>query len=362
MIGRARQLDRLRDAFDQAARDRSCQLFTVLGAAGVGKSRLVMEFLASLDDAIVVRSRCLSYGQGITYFPVVELVRQLAARPTDATGALAVAALLGETDEPTTPEEIAWAIRKMLEREAAERPLVMVVEDLHWGEPALLDLIEHIADFSRDAPVLLLCLARPELLDRRAGWAGGKLNATTVLLEPLSPKETDELIESLAPVDEVLRARVRVAAEGNPLFVEEMLALVRDNPDENVVVPATIRALLAARLDQLDPRERALLEYGAVEGQVFHRGAIEALAPEEREVARRLLGLVRKELIRSDRPLVDGDEAFRFRHSLIRDTAYEALPKAARAELHERFAAWLDTQGADLVELEEMTGYHLEQP
>jgi tetratricopeptide (TPR) repeat protein len=204
-------------------------------------------------------------------------------------------------------------------------------------------------------------MARPELLDRRAGWAGGKVNATSVLLEPLGPEEADSMIESLARLDDGLRARIRDAAEGNPLFVEEMVALVKESGDGNVTVPPTIQALLAARLDQLDASERGVLERGAVEGRVFHRGAVQALAPEELQTVARLTSLVRKELVRPDKAQFEGEDAFRFRHLLIRDAAYDALPKAIRAELHERFAAWLAGHGSDLVELDEILGYHLEQ-
>jgi len=360
MVGRTTELRRLHDAFEQAQRDRSCQLFTILGSAGVGKSRLTAEFLDGLD-AMSLRGRCLSYGEGITYWPLVEALLQLGAKPADEAAAAALASVLGETTEPTTPDEIAWAFRKTLEQAATDRPVVCVFDDLHWGEPAFLDLVEHVADLSRDAPILLLCLARPELLERRPGWGGGKLNATTVLLEPLSATETDELIEQLGEMNEQLRARIREAAEGNPLFVEEMLAMVRESQDGDVVVPPTIQALLAARLDQLDAAERVVLERGAVEGKVFHRGAVEALTPEEHQAPQRLLALVRKELIRPDRPQIAGDDAYRFRHLLIRDAAYDALPKATRADLHERFAVWLEEQGADLVELDEILGYHLEQ-
>jgi class 3 adenylate cyclase/tetratricopeptide (TPR) repeat protein len=361
MVGRERQRRILPEAFANVRADRACHLVTILGAAGVGKSRLAAEFLADVD-ATVVRGRCLSYGEGITYWPVVEVLKQLGTKPTDGTAAAAVGVLLGETDEPATPDEIAWALRKTFEQVASERPLVAVFDDLHWGEPAFLDLVEHIADFSRESPILLLCMARPELLDRRPGWAGGKLNATTVLLEPLTPQETDELIERLAAVDDALRTRIREAAEGNPLFVEEMLAMVRESGNGGeVVVPPTIQALLAARLDQLDPSERAVLERGAVEGKVFHRGAVEALTPEETEVPARLMALVRKELVRPDQAQLAGDDAFRFRHLLIRDAAYDALPKTVRAELHERFARWLEEHGTDLVELDEILGYHLEQ-
>jgi class 3 adenylate cyclase/tetratricopeptide (TPR) repeat protein len=360
MVGRETEMRRLRDAFEQATRDRSCQLFTILGSAGVGKSRLTAELLGALD-ATVVRGRCLSYGEGITYWPLAEVLIQLGSRPADTAAAAALASVLGEADEPTTPDEIAWAFRKTLEEAAAERPLVCVFDDLHWAEPVFLDLVEHVADLARDAPILLLCMARPELLDRRPGWGGGKLNATTVLLEPLSPGETDELIDHLGEMDPGLQARIREAAEGNPLFVEEMLAMVRDSGDGEVLVPPSIQALLAARLDQLDEAERVVLERGSIEGNVFHRGAVEALAPDEPQAPQRLVALVRKELIRPDRSQIAGDDAFRFRHLLIRDTAYDALPKAKRADLHERFAVWLEEHGADLVELDEIVGYHLEQ-
>ena len=360
MVGRETELRRLHDAYEQAVRNRSCQLFTVLGSAGVGKSRLAYEFLSGLD-ATVVRGRCLSYGEGITYFPVVEVLTQLGVRPEDAAAAAAVASVMGETDDPTTSDEIAWAFRKTLEQAAAEGPLVCVFDDIHWAEPALLELLEHLADWSRDAPILLMCMARPELLDRQPGWAGGKMNATTVLLEPLSADETELLLQKLGGVGSDLRDKILVAADGNPLFVEEMLAMVRSSADGDVTVPPTIQALLAARLDQLETSERALLECGAVEGKVFHRGAVQALAPDEVEVPQRLMGLVRKELVRSDRAMLPGEDAFRFRHLLIRDAAYDGLPKSARADLHERFALWLDERGPDLVELDEVVGYHLEQ-
>jgi class 3 adenylate cyclase/tetratricopeptide (TPR) repeat protein len=364
MVGRERQRTLLQDAFANAVGERSCQLFTVLGAAGVGKSRLAGEFLGSLEEATVVRGRCLSYGDGIGYWPVTEVVKQLLAdRPAEGVVA-GLGAILGDESATGSPEEIAWAFRRLLEARAAERPLVVIFEDIHWGEPGFLDLVEHVADLSRDSPILLLCLARPELLDQRPAWGGGKLNATNVLLEPLGPGESAELIASLLSEDRIdtdLRERILSSAAGNPLFVEEMVAMVAEHDPSEVSVPPTIQALLAARLDQLDAEERDVLERGSVEGHVFHRGAVMALAPEETGVERRLVALVRKDLVRPERPLVADDEAFRFRHILIRDTAYEALPKALRAELHQRFADWLLLHGAELVELDELAGYHLER-
>jgi class 3 adenylate cyclase/tetratricopeptide (TPR) repeat protein len=372
-VGRERELGLLREAFGRVVSDRSCQLFTLLGTAGVGKSRLVEEFLGSLDGVRVVRGRCLSYGEGITYYPVVEVLLQLfGADPDTAIGELAadesaagaLRALLGGEGVVTSTNEAAWAFRKLLETVARETPLAVVLDDIHWGEPTFLELVEHVADLSRDAPILLLCVARPELLDKGVGWGGGKLNATTSLLEPLDALATDVLIEALlagGKLDEVLRARIRDAAGGNPLFVEEMLALVHESDNAHVTVPPTIQALLAARLDQLEPSERGVLERGSVEGKEFHRGAVVALAPEEAAPDAQLMNLVRKDLIRPDRPTLPGEDAYRFRHLLIRDAAYEALPKAVRAELHQLLALWLDGRGADLVEQDEIVGYHLEQ-
>jgi class 3 adenylate cyclase/tetratricopeptide (TPR) repeat protein len=367
LVGRDRELRRLQEAFAQAVDDRSCQLFTILGVAGIGKSRLTGEFLGSVENATVVRGRCLPYGEGITYWPVVEVLKQLpspAELGLEPSAVGAIERLLGGEPAVSRSEEIPWAFRKLLERVAESAPVVAVFDDIHWAEPTFLELLEHVADLSRDVPLLLLCLARPELLDRRPGWGGGKLNATTLLLEPLSSTETDELLERLlrdTALDRDLQARIREAAEGNPLFVEEMVALVEESGDGEVAVPATIQALLAARLDQLEPAERGVLERGSVEGRVFHRGAVQALAPDETQVERRLTDLVRKELVRPDKPQLAGEDAYRFRHLLIRDAAYDALPKATRAELHERFAVWLEEHGAGLVELDEIVGYHLEQ-
>ena len=373
MVGRARELERLRAAMAQAVTDGSCQLFTVLGAAGVGKSRLSSEFLDGLTGTTVVRGTCLSYGEGITYWPVVEILKQLLGRTPgrrlaelglDRRASLALQALLGEAADQTSGEEIAWAVRRLLETEAERAPLVVVLDDIHWGEDAFLDLVDHVADLSRDAAILLLCMGRPELLDRRPNWGGGKLNATTVLLEPLAADDAEALVGALlagAAVGDGLRARILEAAEGNPLFVLEMAGLVRDSPGAAVSVPPTIQALLAARLDQLDPTERGVLERGSVEGRVFHRGAVQALSPSEAELGPPLTALVRRELVRPDRAQLPGEDAYRFRHLLIRDAAYDALPKSTRADLHERFATWIGEHSEGLVEADEVVGYHLEQ-
>jgi len=349
LVGRRSELEQLRQAFERTVREQRCHLFTLLGPAGVGKSRLVREFLAGID-AQVLEGRCLDYGEGITFWPVISVLKQLGERAQ---------ATLARVDEgASTPNELFWAVRAQLEEVARERPLVVCFDDIQWGEETFLDLVDHVADLSRGAPLLLLCVARPELLDKRPGWGGGKLNATTILLEPLTRDECAELIAIHGGVESQTEERILAAADGNPLFVEEMVALVREDGD--VRVPSTVQALLQARLDQLARDERTVMERGAVEGQIFHRGAVLELT-REHDVEPQLAGLVRKELIHPTRPTLAGDHAFRFRHLLIRDAAYDALPKETRAQLHERFADWLERNGRELIELDEVLGYHLEQ-
>ena len=345
-VGRERELAALAQAWARAIAQNGCELVTVVGEPGVGKSRLVAEALDSIG-ARVARGRCLPYGEGITYWPVIEVVKQLAALPSEPAAAVALRSLLGESEQGTSADQIAWAFRKLLEEQA---PLVICLDDIQWGEETYLDLVEATALLSAGAPILLLCMARPELLERRPAWPG------VMRLEPLSADEADALIHDEVAKD--LRERIAHAAGGNPLFISEMLAMARERDD--VEVPPTLRALLAARLDQLDEPERRVLERGSVEGELFHRGAVQALAPQEQQVTARLTSLVRRDLVRPDRAQLVGEDAFRFRHLLIRDAAYEALPKSVRAELHERFADWLDERGG-VVELDEIVGYHLEQ-
>jgi class 3 adenylate cyclase/tetratricopeptide (TPR) repeat protein len=351
LVGRESERDRLWRDFEDAARQRTCRLFTLLGPAGIGKSRLVADFLERVGEgADVFRGRCLSYGEGITYWPLVEMLIAVDVEPESVIG--------------TSPAETQLAFRRLLEARAAERPQVVVIDDLQWAEPVFVDLVAHVADLSRDVPIFLLCVARTELLDVRPDWGGGKVNASSLLLEPLEAAECAELIDRLgaAPLDAGLRDKITVASAGNPLFVEEMLAMVREHGgDGEIAVPPTIHALLQARIDSLDGDVRLVMERGAVEGEVFHRGSVAVLAPDlvRPAVESHLQTLVRKELIRAAPPTFPRDEGFRFRHLLIRDAAYESLPKSTRAELHERFADWLSTH--DLVERDEIVGYHLEQ-
>jgi class 3 adenylate cyclase/tetratricopeptide (TPR) repeat protein len=401
MVGRAKELSLLEHALERAVTDRTSHLFTLMGPAGVGKSRLVHEFLTgSAAGATVLRGRCLSYGEGITLFPLAEVIHRAAAildtdppplardkldsvlaGASDAERAAGLVAGLFGWAEPGTPEDAFWAVRKLLEHLARERPVVVVFDDIHWGEPTFLDLIEHLADWTREAALLLLCIARPELLEVRPGWGGGKMNATSILLEPLPADEASTLVDNLlgrADIRQAARDRILEAAEGNPLFVEEMLAMLIDDgllrledgawraveDLADVTVPPTIHLLLAARLDRLDAEERGVIERGAVEGKVFHSGAVATLSPQtvRPQVRSRLLALARKELIRPDRPEFAGEDAFRFRHLLIRDAAYQAMPKEQRADLHERYAGWLADAARDrMVEYEEILAHHLEQ-
>ena len=335
-VGRERELALLRQAWERVQSQQLCELVTVVGDAGIGKSRLIAELLASIE-ATVVRGRCLPYGDGITYWPVVEVLKQLDDRPTDEAAVAALGSLLGETEEVSSADEIAWAFRKLLEHAAAERPLVVLFDDIQWGEETFRDLIEHVALLSSGAPILLLCTARPELIERRPTWP------VTLRLEPLGEDHVEELIPGR--ISGELRMKIARAAGGNPLFIEEMLAMAAE-ANGGVVVPPTLQALLAARLDQLEREERNVLERGSIEGVSFHRGAVQALGSEETHVTARLAALVRKELIRPDRSQLVGEDGFRFRHLLIRDAAYDALPKAKRAELHELFATWLYQHGA----------------
>ena len=291
-VGRATELTQIVEAWEQAQSQSRCDLVTVVGDAGVGKSRLVAEALAQVESR-VVRGRCLPYGDGITYWPVVEVVKQLATLPSDPVAAAAIRSLLGESDVGTGGDEIAWAFRKLLEDQA---PLVLVLDDLQWGDETFLDLVESTALLSAGAPLLLLCMARPELLERRPGWPGA------LRLEPLAAEDADSLIGESVPQD--LRDRIAHAAGGNPLFISEMLAMAAEHAE--VEVPPTLRALLAMRLDQLDGAERKVLERGSVEGELFHRGAVQALTPEEPQVTTRLAALVRRQLIRTDRAQLRG--------------------------------------------------------
>ena len=380
LIGRIDDLRGLREAFDAAAAERACRLVTVLGPAGIGKSRLVGELLGTLgEQASALAGRCLPYGEGITYWPLVEMVRALggeqavdevlAGHHDAAAIATQIRGAIGASAPAGSPDETFWAVRRLFEALAERRPLIVCFEDIHWAEPTLLDLIEYLAGWSRGRPILLVCIARSDLLDHRPGWLTPRPNANVVVLEPLATTEADALVESLlgdVQLDSETRARIAEAAEGNPLFVEQIVALHAEDPQAAgwAAVPRSIQALLAERLDRLAPEERELLERAAVVGRDFPLTAVAHLSrPEIRSsVATLLLALRRRGLVTPDpTPAFQGD-GYRFRHILIRDAAYAGMSLEARAELHEQFADWIERTATDrVVELGEIVGYHVEQ-
>lgn len=354
LVGRQSELLTLRQAWSRTVHDSRCHLLTLLGPAGVGKSRLVSELLDDIGhEPLVLRGRCLHYGDGITFWPVIEALAPVSERVGHVLDNLKAGGV-------AAPEELFWEIRRALEILAVEQPLVLHIDDLQWAEPMLLDLLDHVVDVSRGAAILLLCTARIELLEERPGWGGGKVNSTTMLLEPLARAESEALVELLeGALSADALARVVAASEGNPLFIIEMVTLAGERG--TIAVPSTIHAVLAERLEQLPDDERQLLQLAAVEGEVFHRGAVRALVGQPtRGIDAQLTALVRKELIRPYPMTIGGDDAFRFRHALLRDSAYSGLPKEARAFLHESLTEWVVTAG-DQVEADEVAAWHLEQ-
>ncbi len=402
IVGRDRELSLLREAFDRATQGPSCRLVTVIGPPGVGKTRLSAELISWLEGrARVLQGRCLPYGDGITYWPVAEVIREAGAIREEEAAEEAVAkiaslcgddedtatiaerltSVIGLTDNLAPPQETFWAVRRLLEAMARHEPLAVVFDDIHWGEATFLDLVEYLAGWSTGAPILLLCLTRPDLMDSRPAWGTAVPDATSIRLDPLTEEDSERLIDNLlgrAPLDEEVRARIRLAAEGNPLFVEEILRMLVDDgllqlddgrwgaagDLESISIPPTISALLSARLERLSREELAVVQRAAVVGKVFWWGAVAELSPvaEQSTVGGHLQALVRKELVRPDRSRFTDEDAFRFSHILIRDAAYAGTTKELRAELHEGFADWVERRTADrMSEFEEVVGYHLEQ-
>lgn len=402
IIGREREVTLLNEALQRAIEEHTCHMFTLLGPAGVGKSRLAAEVLrVAPEDAVAVKGRCLPYGEGITFWPIIEIVKQVAQIdeadsserakrkislivgdvPDGGLVASIVEQVIGLSDPTASREEIFWGIRKFLELLARRAPLIAIFDDIHWGEPTLLDLIDHIVTWSRTTPIFMLCMARPDLIETRPDWSGGKPNVASVLLEPLTEEYTEALLDSLlggGAVAPEARARILDASAGNPLFVEEMVSMLIDQgllARENghwvpttdlskLTVPPTIQALLATRLDRLQRPERQIVERGSVVGRVFTTRGVVQLSPEplKPQVKTHLTTLERKEFVARDTFVLGGEETFKFRHILIRDAAYNSMPKESRAELHEAFADWLaEILGERVTEQEEILGYHLEQ-
>jgi class 3 adenylate cyclase/tetratricopeptide (TPR) repeat protein len=400
LVGREAELATLDAAYREAVDERSCRLVTLLANPGVGKSRLSEEFLRSVSgDAEVLRGRCLSYGDGITFWPLAEAVRQAAdIREDDAPdAALAklatlaaddkevverVASVIGLSTVDFAVEEIFWGTRRLFEHIGRRKPLVILLDDIHWAAPTFLDLLENLLGSVTDAPVLLLCAARHELLEERAAWAESE-GARRVALQPLTESDTERIVETLlggAGVDEEARRRIVAAAEGNPLFVEQLVSMLVESDLlrfeagrwtassdlADLAVPPSIQALLAARLDRLEGEERAVVEPASVIGLIFARDAVQELAPEtiRERVTAHLVGLTGKQLVRPADPSDDNHDHYRFDHVMIREAAYGGLLKRARATFHERFADWADRLNRERgrgAEYEEILGYHLEQ-
>jgi class 3 adenylate cyclase len=374
-VGRERECNELREAFALTCEARTCSLCTIVGPAGIGKTRIARELVAEVgDSATIAVGRCLSYGEGITYHPLIEIVRQLAgddpARgiaelmgPGEEAELVArrMRGLVGLSDETAPAEETFWAVRKLFEAAAAARPLIVGFEDVHWAEPLLLDLIEYLVGFSAGTPIFLVCLARPEFVETRPSWGVRDRKRSVVALEALTEADARELVHALVSgePDALETARIVRTAEGNPLFLEQLVATDEER-GETATLPPSIQAVLAARIAGLDPAERAVLERASVEGRNFRWGSVAALLSESDRDAlgQHLMALVRRQLIQPDPSASSVEDAFRFKHALIQEAAYDGLPKEVRADLHERLARLL---GAGPDGEDEIVGFHLEQ-
>ncbi len=402
-VGREHELSLLQLAYRRALRDRRAQLATVLGEPGIGKTRLVEEAIARLEgDPLVLRGRCLPYGDGITFFPVGEAVSAAAAIGGDDEAEIAqakvaslvpaeeagVAAMVSEAiglgGSGGAPEETLWAIRRYFELLATERPLVLVFDDLQWAEPTFLDLVVQLAERSRGVPELVVAVARPELFEQRPGWGGGAANAVAISLEPLTGREGADLVRHIVPdgaVEDDLAVSLVATGGGNPLFLHEYVAmllevggLVRDGERWRAsddpgggsagMTPPTLTGLLTARLHRLPDDEREALTHASVIGKVFSVPELTALVtgPQQGELADVMDRLVERDLIAPPSGDAAPSTRLEFRHQLLRDAAYGSLPKARRAELHETFATWLEGGAPDRAEeTAEIAGFHLAQ-
>ena len=408
-IGRGRELSLMADLFERVVREQAPHLVTLSGEPGVGKSRLVREFRTHIDELPDLvwwrQGRCLPYGEGITFWALGEIVKSHAgilendgAEETAAKLGLAVEALVedererdwirarlaplvGVGEEAAAERDESFAAwRAFLEAIAAHDPFVLVIEDLHWADPAMRAFVEHLADWAAGVPLFVLCTARPELYEREPGWGGGKRNHTAVSLSPLSERETAQLIAALldqAVLPAETQRELLSRAGGNPLYAEEFIRMLIDRDvllrrgtswdlaaDAEIPVPESVQALIAARLDTLPQKRKALLQDASVLGKVFWGGAVAEMGGlSDREVRDDLHELARKELLRpARRSSVEGDAEYAFQHLLIRDVAYGQIPRVARAAKHRAAAAWIErVAGERVADSAELLAYHYEQ-
>jgi class 3 adenylate cyclase/tetratricopeptide (TPR) repeat protein len=399
LVGRREELDLLLDALGRIQRERTPQLLTLVGVPGIGKSRLVWELARAVDEdpeQIVFwrQGRSLPYGEGVAFWAVTEMVKAQAGILETDSGEIAEAKL-HETvaDLVADPSETRWveshlrrlvgvaagedsggegrdeafaAWRRFFEALADRRPSVLVFEDLHWADDNLIDFVDYLVEWATDSPLFVIATARPELLERRPEWGGGKPNAATVSLSPLSQEETARLLASLleqAVMPAETQAALLARAGGNPLYAEEYARMVSERgvaPTEDAPLPETVQGIVAARLDALSPEEKTLLQDAAVIGKVFWSGALAAMNGLQRwTVEERLHALERKEFVRRERrSSVASETEYVFRHVLVRDVAYGQVPRPLRAEKHRRAAEWIETLSADREDRVEMLAHH----
>ena len=415
IVGRDRELDLIRTTFERSKAEQRPHLVTIYGEPGVGKSRLTKEFLTQAREAdtiTIVQGRCLPYGDGVAYWPLAEILKATAgiddrdppdvvvqkirdgAMPTAADteqrertlralaftiGVEASGTSVAVRDPRQVRAEMHDAWRDFFSSMAADRPAIVVIEDIHWADAAMLDLLEHVADRA-DGALLIACPARPSLLDRRPAWGGGRRNASSISLDPLSADDADRLMSLLLDVEELpdhVRHTILGRAEGNPFFLEEILRqlidearIVRDGlrwrASESIAdvrVPDTVQGVLAARIDLLNPDERRALEFAAVVGRVFWPGPILRLLNGSGQALGSMLERLEvRDLVRSRiGSSVGGEREFIFKHVLIRDVAYERLPRADRSRAHAEVADWIESTATDRADFDELLGYHYEE-
>ena len=384
LVGRGEEIRRLEAAYDRATRERVTMTVTVTGEAGLGKTRLVQEFAGRLgQEAQVLTGRCLPYGEGITFWPLQEVVRQASGGDSPErikvlldgeADAAAVAeqlhrALGPGTQGRTAAAETFWAARRLLEALARHRPVLVVFEDLHWAEPTLLDLVESLALRPGRSAIVVVCIARPELLDQRPAWAAEADRSVSIQLAPLGEDPAAALLDSLSAGHRIApstRARLIETAGGNPLYLEQLAVSLSEQSGSDIrpALPPTIQALLSARLQRLGPGASSVLVRAAIVGKDFGEREIRGLLPVEARapLSRNLQTLVAKGLVQRGPPGRSPYEEYSFRHILIQEVAYHSIPKSLRAELHHRYADWLEVIVSDSFPARsEILGYHLEQ-